>query len=564
MTRHAWYRTALLFAIPFASLAGQQLPNPPKARSVPLNGGFETVTTPPDGAPMPRGWQANSAHLKSGSCAAVSEGRNGKHAFRLDAAKGTFHAFTASGWPIVRGTDAVVRCSARGKGSFRFWIYCYAPGVGWVGGNVVGPETALTPEWQTHEFTLAIPEKPFPKGPVETVKLAAVAEKGAELFLDDLTLKLVLQIPEETTGEGMDVALTLPPVLYALPGLETSLYFDNTVLVITPESLVFDVNCPLGTQQRERWHCTPEKGDVGDHVLSLAVYDDGNNLLARNSTVLRVVPSDASSRIRALMIGDSLTHASAYPARVLANAGKDENLHVDLVGTLAPREDQPEVRHEGYGGWTADSFVRRYNPEPWVGGRRACSPFVFAGEDGKPALNLPRYYREHGGGSAPNVVTICLGGNDIFGADEAGKASAVTASLANFGTLIDAIQRASPKTIIGLLLPAPPAATQDAFGANYGCGQTRWQYKRNQHYMVQQMISQYENREAERVYVVPTSIVLDPVNGVPVRIAKANAHSTTELGRLNNGLHPSETGYRQFGDAVYAWLKFIAAAAAHE
>ena len=561
MKRNDWLRVALILSA--VSLVAQGA-DPPKARSVPLNGGFEAVTTLPGGILMPKCWQPNSAFEKSGSCAVVEEGRTGQRAFRLDAAKGTFHAFTSTGWPIVRGTNAVIRCAARGKGNFCFWIYCYAPRVGWVGGNVVGPLAPLTLEWTEHEFTLEIPEKPFPKGPVETVKLAIAAEKGAELFLDDLSLELTVQTPESTTGGGIDVALTLPPVLYAVPGQETNVYFDNTVLVINPANLVFDVICSRGTQQRERWSYTPDEGDVGEHVFTLSVYDDGNELLARSSTVLRVVPPGAAAQLKILMIGDSLTHASAYPAHVLAGAAKDEGMDLTLLGTHTPREGQPEVRHEGYGGWTAGSFVRRYSAEAWAGGRRAGSPFLFVGQDGKPALDLARYYRENCNGSAPDVVTIFLGPNDIFGAGEETKEAAIATSLANFDILIEAIRQANPKTVIGLLLPAPPAATQDAFGTNYACGQTRWQCKRNQHRMVQHMIDRYAGREGEHLYLLPTSVSLDPVNGFPSRTAKANAHSAADLVRLSNGLHPAESGYRQIGDTVYAWLKSIAAAAKAE
>lgn len=52
------------------------------------------------------------------------------------------------------------------------------------------------------------------------------------------------------------------------------------------------------------------------------------------------------------------------------------------------------------------------------------------------------------------------------------------------------VRKVDAKTRIGLVPFVPPAGSQDAFGANYGCMQTRWQYKRNQHRVVERLIEQ--------------------------------------------------------------------------
>ena len=40
-----------------------------------------------------------------------------------------------------------------------------------------------------------------------------------------------------------DVRLTLPPIVYATPGVEANVYFDNVVLVVNPANYVFDITC---------------------------------------------------------------------------------------------------------------------------------------------------------------------------------------------------------------------------------------------------------------------------------------------------------------------------------
>ena len=66
-------------------------------------------------------------------------------------------------------------------------------------------------------------------------------------------------------------------------------------------------------------------------------------------------------------------------------------------------------------------------------------------------------------------------------------------------------------------LPVPPAANQDAFAANDASGQTRWQYRRNQHRLVERMLERYashspEPSAARRVHLVPTHVGLDGVH----------------------------------------------------
>lgn len=353
--------------------------------------------------------------------------------------------------------------------------------------------------------------------------------------------------------------LILPPVLYAVPGLETNLYFENTVLAINPANFAFDVTCPKGEHQEKRWTFVPKPDEVGSYPLTLTVCGDDNRVLAEASTLVKVVAPAAPAALSVLMIGDSLTHASFYPARVMEACATDANLKVRLVGTHVPRPDTPALRHEGYGGWTAERFVSLFSPDAWKDGRRACSPFVFAAAEGKPALDFGRYCREQNEGNPPDVVTIFLGCNDIFGANEAGQADSIAASLANFDILIKSIRAVGPKTAIGILLLTPPASSQDAFGANYGCGQTRWQYRRNQHRMVARTQETYGQREADGIWLLPTSVIVDPYYGYPASTVKANAHSTVDVVRLNNSVHPNEVGYGQVGDSVYAWLKDLAA-----
>jgi lysophospholipase L1-like esterase len=107
-------------------------------------------------------------------------------------------------------------------------------------------------------------------------------------------------------------------------------------------------------------------------------------------------------------------------------------------------------------------------------------------------------------------------------------------------TLLAAFRKAAPKAALGVCLTTPPNARESGFKANYQDTYHRWGWKRIQHRLVQRRLSHFGGREAERIFVIPTELNLDPVEGYPE----------------NNGVHPNPTGYQQIGDSIYAWLKW--------
>ena len=352
--------------------------------------------------------------------------------------------------------------------------------------------------------------------------------------------------------------LTLPKVIYAVPGVEMNVYFDNVTLAINPWNYAFDVTCAKGTQQAERWTFTPTDKDLGDHPFVLEVRDDRNAIIDRATSTIRVVPRDtgADRPISLLIIGDSLTAASVYPQQLLDLCKLPGNPKLTLVGSYGPGGKPGVNRHEGYGGWTAHRFATYYTDRARTGERRGRgSPFIYKQADGKPKLDFARYCKEFNGGQSPDFVTILLGCNDTFSATDDTIEQRMDTMFAHYDMLIKMIHGVRKDTKIGALLLVPGAATQDAFGANYRCGQTRWQYKRNQHLVVKRMMARYGNREAENLYLIPANVNLDCVHNYPPRTAPWNARAQAKGTRLANGVHPAAAGYRQIGDSIYCWLK---------
>ncbi len=352
----------------------------------------------------------------------------------------------------------------------------------------------------------------------------------------------------------------MPPEIYAVPGVEANVYFDNIVLAPDTEDMLWDVDCPIGRQQTERWTAVPTPEQVGDWPLTVRIVTpEVQPVLEMTSTVHVIDPAAGAGReITLLCVGDSLTAASGYTARLVTLFAEDEAVNATLIGESGPGGDTGN-RHEGYGGWTFSRFV-----ENWADGedrvevngrmRRGRSPFLFE-VNGEPQLDFQRYLDANNGGQPPDFITILLGCNDTFSADESTIEERIDAAFAYADQLLAAFRAAAPDTEIGLLLLVPPAASQDAFGANYTTTQTRWQYRRNQHRVVEREYETYGGREAEGLFLVPAFVNLDTVYGFPRAMVPANAHTDVEISRMTNGVHPATAGYYQIGDAIYAWLK---------
>ncbi len=209
------------------------------------------------------------------------------------------------------------------------------------------------------------------------------------------------------------------------------------------------------------------------------------------------------------------------------------------------------------GGWTAKRFATHYTETARQGKyRKRGSPFLYKDKDqGKPQLDFARYCGEFNNGKPPDFVTIFLGPNDIYRTDESTIEATIDDMLLHYDKLIAMVHGFSAKTTVGVMLPVPPAATQDAFGANYRSSRTRWQYKRSQHRLVERMLKQYGGREDEGISLVSAVVSLDCLHNYPTVEVEPNVHATVKITRTNHGVHPSGPGYLQIGDTVYAWLK---------
>lgn len=366
--------------------------------------------------------------------------------------------------------------------------------------------------------------------------------------------------------------LSIPPRLFGMVGLETNVYFDNLRSGQSTRAWNVDSVAGNGNQQDERWTFTPV-GNVAADPVTVEVYEpDTLEKLGVGSYSFRAVTMSAASAAarRVLLIGDSLTAMARYPKRIYdLSAANASAVQVTLMGTqtgdlaIGGSISTAGIKHEGHSGYAISSF---YQPS---GDGLLTNPFMDGVAGHKFDASL---YLSNTSQARPDIVVWELGPNDAFpSTSDAAMHALMDTALSQLDQMIG-IQVASDvgswlevsggSNIKHLIcVPPPPAAHQEAFGANYGTGQFRARYRRNLQIFSWRMIDHYRGLEASKIFLVPLNAVVDPVNGFPfAAAAAANSQTSRTVERQTNALHALTTGsggFEQIGDQVFSEINCL-------
>ena len=359
----------------------------------------------------------------------------------------------------------------------------------------------------------------------------------------------------------------LPEKIYAVPGVEVNIYFKNVFLAMNPANYMFDVNARVGRHFAKRWSYTPAVADAGKSFpLTLQVMDE-NGIVAEGKTTIIVSGADAGKgrKLAVLMVGDSLTNATIYPARVHTHFKKAGNPAFTMIGSHRGGGRPPVVNgvaHEGYGGWRWDTFLTRYNDpakaKTAVAKFYSRSKFITKDKNGKIVFDLKGYLAKYAKGRTPDIVTFQLGVNDVFAATDANRCARIETILKHADALLAAFRKELPNAVFGVGF-VTGGSGQDSFGANYKNGQTAWGYAVNHFRLNQAMAKHFAGSKDSKLYLVPSQINLDTENNFPDRMEVVNAGNPRKILRQRNGVHPAAAGYNQMGDTYYAFMKYILA-----
>ena len=412
--------------------------------------------------------------------------------------------------------------------------------------------------------------------------------------------------------------IAMPPALFVTTGREGNVYFENLTPAASADEFSWDVTTPTITSvarhENERWTYTPGGGHVAVAITIEARDKRTGEVLATASGTVKAAAAAAGAgqTPKCIFIGDSLTAAAAYTQELLNIAATDD-LKIALYGTRGSGANL----HEGRGGWKIADYTtdpaasKRYAftvagvvVAPAAGATYTHNGVTFtidyadltggagtvaAISNGGAPLASGTLTKASGTGDAtitftasgatspfwiggvvdfpgyltaksipvPDWVFVMLGINDCFSqTTDAGVVALAATELTRLDTLIASAKAAGAGVKVGVMIPTPPSADQDAFGANYFAAQSRDRFKRNIVIWAREVIARYTGQSANRIYLVPTNVNLDTVNNMSRAAATpVNARSAITVTRQSNGVHPATDGYEQIADTVWSFLK---------
>ncbi|MCF6175219.1 MAG: SGNH/GDSL hydrolase family protein [Victivallaceae bacterium] len=471
------------------------------------------------------------------------------------------HIYSKVRVSAIAGEKVKVSAKIKGNGKAMLGIYLYAKNGAWIGTNLYH-KIAVEPEWKEEQFVFELIN--FKDKKLGSVRIVFGVEKNSSISITKLQAeKLAMSAgitvkkkitkpvkkytPPAVTVSSANVPLnfTLPKTFYGVPGVESAIYLDNIIVTQTPDKYKLAVKPAIGKITSNRWMIIPDKGQLGKHQLDIKITEKGQSkAIAQGTISLNIAPANAGEgkKLKLLVIGDSLTAATHYVREVARLLSKPGNPEWSMLGT---QKKGRGVAHEGYGGWTWKAFSSKFVKNSVHYTKKGSSPFIFAGPNGKPKLDVERYFKEKCNGIKPDVITLLLGINDCFGLarklkDPAAVNAGIDRVFTNAEILLNALREAAPQAIIGVCLTTPPNIREKAFFANYKGRYSRWGWKQVQHILVERQLKYFGNRQQDNIYIIPTELNIDSVDGYPD----------------NNGVHPNKIGYNQIGSTIYCWLKW--------
>ena len=382
----------------------------------------------------------------------------------------------------------------------------------------------------------------------------------------------------------------LPDALYAAPGLECNVYFASSFDSVRPDRFAFEARGAVGKCESARWTWTPKDGDAGrrERVVFNAWTDEG--LLTAKTVTVEVAkaPADMSRKVTCALLAASSTN-SRYQDRILAVMREKGWANYTPVGSRSGFSAEAwgvyrdgEAAHDGYGGYTAQSFLSTYaltldeidnfqsdqereqlqrfgakirKGDPSWRKNLLKSPLVQI-RNGQKVVDVQAWFDRINGGLPPDVILIHLGYNGGCIQRDDQIEGHVDRACASMRRLIGELRKAAPAAVVGLSTLMPGASEQDAF-AGYGCEVSAVQCHKNMHAYNRGYARLVAAMNAEgdgRIRLVPVGNAMDPYYGMIRAMQRPFIHSKEKREVGVNALHASLEGGKQMGDAFAAWL----------
>lgn len=341
-----------------------------------------------------------------------------------------------------------------------------------------------------------------------------------------LTDSVIEQLKSQLNITKNYTEIALPKNIRAFVGQTMQIYFDNIVSFPLDEVLV-SVSCNnKGKIFDDRWEYTPTAAE--NFNLEISVYTKYYELLEKQ--VFSVVVDDTTTKTstKVLVLGDSTVNNGGETNKILSLAGLDEGFDVELLGTRGNSAN----KHEGYGGWSTNTFVNSASAVVGGKGDPVTNPFY----NPETSTFDFSYYMTNQSYDAVDVVFIQLGINDMASANDSNRQTKIEQYLANMQVIINSIKAFNPDIKIVVNLITLCTADQNLFAESFDSRQTAWGAALN-FYLT--------NLELEKTFASVENVYTSWFN------------ASLDRTKIKDAVHPTDEGYNQLGTQMYYFLKSI-------
>ena len=187
-----------------------------------------------------------------------------------------------------------------------------------------------------------------------------------KILIFTLSLVAAMQLLSE---QLLDAKLFLPEEYKIIANDTFELFFDGIIMDIDPSDYEVRVEPPIGgLHYAHKFMWRPTAAQVGNHVVSINLFDRSGTMIETREIVLKVAPAievSPSKPVYILCIGDSLTADGEWilelNRRLTDIGGAPEGRGLSNINFVGRRKiPGTEVGHEGNSGWGyynyADNF----------------------------------------------------------------------------------------------------------------------------------------------------------------------------------------------------------------
>ncbi len=344
-----------------------------------------------------------------------------------------------------------------------------------------------------------------------------------------VTLQLylpALRFPTQPVTGGSFATTGFSDSVYQAPGL----LVPEQLVISGQNSMLFGQNLLVDSQAATVTATDGEK-DLGEDIWDLSALSSDQLSLQRNGqteSTVSVIHADAlpdlPENLRVLLLGDSL-FGEGYYSQFLAQCFAADDTPVTFLGIGTAGE----THHEGRGGWAAYDYCHSQSKYGYTN--------IFL-NDGQFDFS---YYMDRQGYDGVDVVVLQLGINDLNLTHDNRPEDVI----GHLDTIIESIHRYDETIQIYLNCPLLPFGELETLPD-----------KNKRLHLTEAMLSAYENRQEEGIFLVPVYAFVDPYLDFKLEEPLLDAKNQDASFVVTDTTHPAQSGYEALAQTTYQYLKY--------